>query len=230
MLPKGEQALSDRLVLVLVMTTTMNENDCLLAPVARERIRESRLKRISQLSQQIETAETQPRKRLEHLESVAAETALPERRAVPKKIMKLAVVLVGEGVREFANGLLVSQRRLGVHAALQREYAADLANEIRGALDTKFQSDTVVPWGQNPIAQQAMQTCEEVIEARRKDGDCWPYGRPSSTGHPTWASIVQEWEGYKAINKIESGGAPAHTRVCPARAARQPLRHWSEGC
>jgi hypothetical protein len=113
-----------------------------------------------------------------------------------------------EGVREFANGLLVSQDRLGVHANLLREYTARLVSEIRDSLSTSlvFQINPLLPWRQDPITQKAIQTCEETIGERSKIGDRWLYSAVESSGNnQSWAPIVQEWEAFKAANKIESG-------------------------
>ncbi len=118
------------------------------------------------------------------------------------------MTVAGEGVREFADGLLLSQNRLGVHANWLREYTALQVNEIRDRLagSQVFKSNPLLAWEQDPITQKAIQICEEIIADRRKTGDRWMYtSAVSSEGNPTWAFVVQAWEAFKAANKIESG-------------------------
>lgn len=226
--------------------TKTYENQCpLIAWEVRERLSESRLRRDSQLHQQIEMAEARLRKRQEDLESVhgdrkawAARVAL-EATALAKKTAQSAAAVAADGVREFANALLVSQRRLGVHAVILREYTAVLVNEIRSVLSTSavFRSNPLLPWAEDPIAQKAMETCEEVIAERRKLGDRWSYGTPlTSTDNLTWVPIVQEWEMYKALNKLESGVQERvpesvlrtflarHYRITPQEVDREQIR------
>lgn len=184
------------------------ETDCpLLIPKARERLREFRARRECQLRRQIKISEAHLRTGSEDLGRVDKDNALPEQGSkISEELMELAVSLVADGVREFAKALLVSQDRLGIHAVLLRAYTADLVNEIREMLNKTllFKSDPLLPWAQDPITMQAIQTCEEVIAERREQGDSWEYCGVS-TGKPTWAAIVHQWEAYKTINKIASG-------------------------
>jgi hypothetical protein len=130
-----------------------------------------------------------------------------------------AVAVTADGVREFADGLLVSQGKLGPHASTLRQYTASLVNEIRSApsVAKMLPSSISLPWAQDPIALKAMEACEEAIAERDNVGDRWPYGTPPATAKNwTWAPIVQAWEAYKAANKIAS----AHRECIPELVLR----------
>jgi len=159
----------------------------LLAPEAREYLRECRARRESRLREQIDIGEV--------------------------------VTLTADAVREFANGLLVSQGELGPHAGFLREYTASLVNEMRSApaLAQMLRSSLSLPWARDPIALKAMEVCEEVIAERDRVGDRWPYRPPMATAkNLIWAPIVQAWESYKAANQIES----AHRECIPESVLR----------
>jgi hypothetical protein len=200
-----------------VMVMKGYETRCvLLAPAERERLSRSRLRRDSQFSHGIATAES-------HLlghedltrigidrESGATEITL-ESAAPLEKIVNSAVALVTEGVDEFAHALLTSQGRLGVHANILREYAASLVNEVRSRVASMLLLPFNPPlsWAQDPIAQKAMETCERAIAERITVGDRWHYQRcDPGAGNLTWPHIVQAWEAHKAIH----GGSPSNPR------------------
>lgn len=209
------------------------ENHCpLLAQKARERLRHCRRQRESQLDREITLAETRLRGRYEELARVkgkrkraSSEIALrQEITATWQQIVGVATTVTVDGVREFANGLLDSQGRLGVNADWLREYTARLVTEIRDRVNTSqvFQMNPLLPWQQDSIAQKAIQTCEEAIAERRKIGDRWAYSAvESSGGNPTWPTVVQEWEAFKATQKIESGP--------PERIPESVLRNFLAG-
>jgi len=126
--------------------------------------------------------------------------------ALCMEIVGVAATEAADGVREFADGLLLSQNRLGVHANLLREYTGILVSEVRKVLNASevFQVEPLLPWGQDSISQKAIQTCEEIIAGRRKAGDRWEYDTEnveSAPGH--WPPIVQQWEGFKEAHRIE---------------------------
>lgn len=183
----------------------------LLADTALEQLRHGHAQRDKQLHRQIHLGETQLRERQEELrsgvgkEGVAENMLRQEIKAIREEIVDVGMTVAADGVCGFANGLLASQGRLGVHANWLREYTALLVNEIRDRLGSSrvFQLDPLLPWAQDPITQKAIQTCEAIIAERRTTGDRWPYGLAGSTdNNPAWALVVQAWEAFKASNNI----------------------------
>jgi hypothetical protein len=192
------------------------ESRCpLLSFDALKRLKQRGEQREGQISGQIERAATSVRERrkerdrtTDERERETLETQLSqELRVVRRNIVEVAENAAAEGVREFADGLLLSQGRLGVHAVLVREYTAGLAGEIRDRLNTSelFQVEPLLPWRQDPIAQNAIQTCEEVLAERRKIEDPSPSDAEERPGMRTWPSLVQEWEALKSLKKLITG-------------------------
>lgn len=67
-----------------------------------------------------------------------------------EKLVGLATNAAVDGVKEFAIGLLLSQKRVGVHTKWLREYAARLVAEIRAILTSSqvFQTAPLSPMEQ----------------------------------------------------------------------------------
>jgi hypothetical protein len=152
----------------------------------------------------------------EEREKGDAEAALlQEIRALRHRVIEASVSVATEGVREFANGLLISQGRLGVHAVLLRSYTARLLTGLRHWLNGSevMKAEPLLPWQQDSVAQKAIQVCEDVLAARRSAEGC---GRPaeeevelgaaaeSDGPQRTWSPLVQEWEALKSAQRIES--------------------------
>lgn len=117
-----------------------------------------------------------------------------------------AAELVGtEGVKEFALGLLNTQNRLLVHADLVRGYTAALIGALRRWLNGSevFRKEPLLPWRVDPIAQRAIQVCEEVLAERAALEPDQPFPARDS-GDRTWAPLVQEWEALKATRQYTS--------------------------
>ena len=198
------------------------ETHCpLLSFRALELLKQRGNQRESQLRQQIEFAETHPGNSAKAKGEVTrdgegelSETdILTDTTAVRREIIETAECVAREGVREFADALLLSQGRLGVHAVLLRNYTAHLATQIRERLSTSqvFLTASLLPWQQDSIVQAAIRTCEEMLSAR------WEIERGSARGREevdgrlavengteqrTWSPIVQDWEALKSIRKV----------------------------
>jgi hypothetical protein len=195
----------------------MYEQKCpLLAQNALERLRQRGIQRDSELSETIGLAEAHGRQQLEKLELVSSKRkrkalkldVRQEMMALREKIIGVAAQAARAGVQEFADGLLLSQNRLGVHANWLREYAARLAAAIRSTLGAAqvFQTETLSPWRQDPITQKAIQTCEEILLKRWQMGDGRPYGGGQlNASNRGWPVVVQEWDAFKAAEKIYPG-------------------------
>jgi hypothetical protein len=193
------------------------ESQCgLLGLEARERLKKHGEQGETHLNRQIEVAARrigERREAIEHAtddnEQEAAEVALRlETTTLRQEVIGLAETVAGNAVRAFANGVLASQGRLGVHADLLREYTARLASEIRDRLSASavFREGPLLPWRQDPVTQKAIQVCEETIVERGKVGDEWPYGGQGFDGRDlTWCAVVQEWEASKGAEKNNPG-------------------------
>ena len=194
------------------------EDQCpLLAPSPRQLLNERATRREKNLGRHIESASASLRKLGEDLEQatgkrkrVVAAAAL--RRATSElrqEIISAAETEVSDGVLEFANCLLSTQGRLAVHAHLLRDYTARLVREIRERLGTSklFQSEPLLPWQRDPIAQSGIHTCEEMLMERQavenpNESIALPMGKgpTASAGGSsrTWPAVVQKWEALKA--------------------------------
>jgi hypothetical protein len=151
--------------------------------------------------------------RVRELDGQAADTAVQRKvAALRRETIEVATTAGVEGVREFGDGLLLSQGRLGPHSTLLREYTARLANEIRHRLDQSelFRMERLLPWEQDPIAQKAIWACEELIakyktiEEHRSSQQQRFKGGPADqpTHEPkVWSAVVQSWEALKWTKK-----------------------------
>lgn len=196
--------------------------DCcpLVGPVPQRRLKELAARREENLGTHIESASASLRKLGEDLEQatgkrerVAAEAAL--RRATSElrqEIIGAAETEVRDGVREFAKGLLSTQGRLGVHANWLREYTARLIREVRDRLGTSelFQSEPLLPWQRDPIAQRGIRSCEEMLAERQavespseSIAPAGEAGQATSDGEGpcAWPALVLEWEALKAAGE-----------------------------
>src|SRR6202012_4539882 len=86
---------------------------------------------------------------------------------------------------------------------------ARLVMELRSALTASevFQSAPLPPWGQDLIAEKAIQKCEQRLVERWKSGDGKPYGGNTDLNQIsyTWPPMVQAWEAHKASDGIDTG-------------------------
>jgi hypothetical protein len=79
-----------------------------------------------------------------------------------QEVLGSAASQAGEAVRQFTDCVMVSQRRLLVHADLLRQYTAIVITEIRELLNGVeiFGSQAAVPWLRDPLVQSSIRTCE----------------------------------------------------------------------
>jgi hypothetical protein len=193
------------------------ETDCpLLAQREREKLAARAVRRESEIADLLDSALLRLEARREELGS-APSSPRPGFGAVLDQLksefrLEILGVAAGEardGVREFADGILALQNRLGVHANLLREYTGCLASELRDEVLTSelFRPEPPATWLEDPIAQQAIDTCEEIIAERKATGDTWDYDsdEPARTDFGPWSAVVQEWEYFKAAHKINPG-------------------------
>jgi hypothetical protein len=112
----------------------------LLTSRALERLRARGAERLNLLSTMIESAAA---KSFEQTESVASTETTRPRKTAGKEyatkarladIVQLAADAARATVLDFAEGLLLSQQRLPVHADLLRDYTARLIREVRGRI------------------------------------------------------------------------------------------------
>jgi len=191
------------------------------------------VQRDDQLTAHVESIEAHVRERNDKLcrvaddgERRALEDALQQGLSVYRdQIISFAATAAAQGVREFAHGLLVSQNRLGIHSNWLRGYSGRLVADLRAtpASFQVFQTAPLPPWRQDPIAQNAIQRCEEILSEMWKLGDGRPYG---GTGEfhgidLTWSPLVQDWEEFKSAENIEPG---PHERI-PESILRTLLSH-----
>lgn len=192
----------------------------LLGPEAREQLKKGGEKRERWLRAQLDLAATSLRE-LEPVTSkhkrTTAKNQFREQIAVlRRKIVGIAVTAAAKGVREFANALLRSQGRLGVHAFSMRQYTALLAGEIRKTLNASelFRAESLLSWQQDPIIETAIQSCEEILAERLKiEGGGLRGGKhvqrnivnPKGTDHRAWSPIVRDWEAIKCGRNIATG-------------------------
>ena len=191
----------------------------LLAVAARNRLRQCRHERDQEMMQ-----------------CVAAAALLSDATQQRQLVLDFATGAVQTGVREFADGLLLSQGRLGTNADLLREYTSLLANEIVETICLlRLFRDTLPPaWQEDPITDSAARCCEDAIHARAQIGDYWPFRQHYSGDNPTWCPAVKQWEAYKAANLI---GPSVRERipedvfrliVSRLRATAPPDVHWTQ--
>lgn len=97
--------------------------------------------------------------------------------------MQTAADRAADTVKDFAEGLLLSQGRLAVHADLLRDYTARTIREVRQRITSSdlFAAEPTVPWRADPIAQNAIRACEEIIDARSLAENVEAPGRLSQT-------------------------------------------------
>ncbi len=193
------------------------EDHPLLGQKPRQRLKERAAQREENLRKQIESAAARLRQLGKDTGTVtgtrkraAAEAALRQTTVeLRQATINIAAVEAGDGVREFADGLLSTQGRLAAHASLLRDYTARLIRQIRERVGSSelFESESLSPWLQDPIAQSGMRACEDVLEERRsiempsesavREGQ--QGSADSGEGTPlVWPAVVQEWEGQKA--------------------------------
>jgi hypothetical protein len=169
----------------------------LLSSRARERLRERGAERERLFSTMLESAAVQFREQTESLAS--AETARSQKTAAtvgattarPGEIVQMAADAAAETVLDFAEGLLLSQKRLAVHADLLRDYTARLIREVR----SRIAKEVTLAWLDDPIAQSAIRACEGKIGERRLIEGVEVPGRLNhiSLAPKAWAPIVLQF-------------------------------------
>ena len=102
----------------------------------------------------------------------------------------------------FAQGVLASQSRLGIHADWLREFTASLIGKIHKRLTASklFLMNHFRDWLSDLIVMSATARCEEIIDERWAAGDVWAYD--AGTAAATWPELVLGWEGYKEEHGI----------------------------
>ena len=179
------------------------ENRCaLLTSAARKPLKERGEQRDRRLKDLLESSAKEP----VHREG-ATKTEFHHQTPVRRRgIIEVAERAGMEGVQEFADGLLLSQGRLVVHAVLLREYTALLVGENRDRINTSelFQPEPLPAWRQDSIAQKAIHACEEILAVRRTIEDPLFKGIDGFTPNPTltWSPLVQEWEALKVSRRV----------------------------
>lgn len=120
-------------------------------------------------------------------------------------IIQLAADSAADTVRDFGEGLLLSQGRLAVHADLLRDYTARAIREVRQKVASSdvFAAQPTVPWQADPIAENAIRVCEEIIDTRSVAENVEAPGRlnQSSDTPKAWSPLVLEWETRKKPGK-----------------------------
>ena len=111
----------------------------------------------------------------------------------------------GEALRQFADGVMVFQRRLLIHADLLRQYTAIVITEMRELLNgvELFGSQAAVPWLRDPLVQGSIRTCEQILAEHADAGEHWDCQAMAPNDSRTWPAIVQQWEEFKAAEEIE---------------------------
>ncbi len=132
-----------------------------------------------------------------------------------QEIVELARTLAVNAVKEFAAGLLLLRNRLETQAPLLRGYSAAMVRDIRQLLNKswRFRIEPLLLWQQDPIAQQAIQCCEDIIAERAQiDGGEFLGGLVDRNGDQprTWPAMVQQWESLKSTRERSAG---IHERI-----------------
>jgi hypothetical protein len=114
----------------------------------------------------------------------------------------------GNAIRQFADYVLVCQRRIRAHAQLLRNYTAVVIREIRELLTSAdlFVSEIAVPWLLDPLVQRVIRTCEQILAEHADTTDHWDSEAMSHSDSRTWPPIVQQWEEFRAFEEIEPKG------------------------
>jgi len=141
----------------------------------------------------------------ELLEAPSDETDC-QRAARRQRVIEAAELAVIEGVQQFADGIVLTQGRLTVHAVLLREYTALLFGEIRDRINASelFQQEPLPMRQADSIAQEAIHACEDILAERSKIDDPLCNGIDGYTPNPalTWSPLVQAWEALKFASKV----------------------------
>jgi hypothetical protein len=131
-----------------------------------------------------------------------------ETEALRQEMVGVAQTAAVDAVREFAAGLLLfpcSQER---YSDLLRDYTGRVVSDIRRALGTSqiFQMARLLPWPQDPIAQQAIRHCEDILAKRvKQEGKELLAVEPKEDEPRPWPRVVQEWESLKSIRERPTG-------------------------
>ena len=188
------------------------EHGHMLGPKALENLRARSGRRAKNIADKLASASARFGERREELERISAgrqgiEAGLHEQAsALCLEIVEVAAIEAADGVREFADGILLTQNRLGDHTNLLRQYTGTLVSELRKAIQASevFHLEPLLPWGQDSISEKAIGTCEAIIADRRKAGDRWDYDSEEVARAPdNWPSIALHWEGFKEAENLD---------------------------
>lgn len=193
------------------------ESGCsLLSAAAMEHMRREGEAVESKLAYRIELAGTVIRKRREELvqaagapvEGLARQRFRAEVHRLRESIFETALETVSNGVREFANGLVLSQNTPANHPVLMRKYTGVLIGKLRALLTSSepFQDEPLLIWMEDPLAQTAIQICEEVIRVSSAPAAESPHGEEAiglRRNDQPWSRLVQEWEAMKATRNLK---------------------------
>jgi hypothetical protein len=124
-----------------------------------------------------------------------------------REVLRSAASEAAEAVRRFADCVMALQHRLLVHADLLRQYTAIVITEIRDLLNSVelFGSKAAVPWLRDPLVQNSIRACEQVLAEHANVPDPWNCETLDHYDSFTWPAIVQQWEEFKAAEEIEPG-------------------------
>ena len=192
------------------------ENRCeVISPASLGRLHELRAKRERRLKDQSELTAMRLK---EFHETIDQDAALDIDQSLQIDVLPLLIDLrrqiveVGEaeavhGVREFARALQDSQGKLRAYAVYLRNYTAQLIAEIRDRINgfDLFLNEPRLPWPQDSIVQTAMQVCEESIAQGRATESSDGGGQKPEDIDLRWALVVQDWEDFKAVEKMQAG-------------------------
>jgi hypothetical protein len=198
----------------------------LLVSKAQQRLDRRDSQREDQLGQLVEIGAMRLRNLQEKLEQGGADgkscdsksiemQLRSESKGLRQEMVAVAQAAAVDAVREFAAGLLLLPNRLEVRAYLVRDYAGRVVSDIRHALRTSqvFQMEPLLPWRQDPIAQEAIRFCEDSLAKRAQTEGGEVLGstiEPNGSEPRTWPPVVQEWESLKSTRERSAG---THERI-----------------
>lgn len=149
----------------------------LLGSRERARLQQQGAVRELHLGSKIEGSEQHFRERTRELVGVkngrskkASEIAFQrEGRILRAEIVSSAAGVAANTVRDFADAFLLSQPNLGLDVVLLRDYTGRLIREIQRRIVASevFAAEPAMPWSDDPIAQTAIRTCEEIYPRKK---------------------------------------------------------------
>jgi hypothetical protein len=204
------------------METTQRYNRSpLLGPETEARLNRQDVQIGEQLARHLEIAAMRLRSYQEELgggtgDRVGNEMKLGrEIKDLHQEIVGLARTLAVNAVKEFAAGLLLSRNKLQIQAPLLRGYCASMVRDIRQLLNRShvFQIEPLLAWPQDPIAQEAIRCCEDIIAERTQEagGEVSEWVLEQNGNRlRTWPAVVQRWESRKSTGERS---AEVHERI-----------------